>query len=521
MVDMTADALAQICKDLKLYRTPALNDKLYLHYKGFRAIRNLGPYTGVRALWLEGNGLGVLEGLDTCVELRSLYAQENCIQVIENLDHNVALATLNLNKNCIDAVGPNLAPLVHLETLMLSHNRLETKDDLAGLVLCPSITTLDVQQNQIDDPAVLDILVQMPNLRALYLLGNPVTKKIKHYRKRLTYMLPELRYLDDRPVFPGDRLRAEAFMKALEESGGDIKAAQAAERTEIRRQRDEKKAKEDANFQAFEDLIRNARLKAEAERAAKLEGEQKVEGAGRAAAAAADGESKAPETDASRRSVSAAVARVAAQGGLDAPPPAPAAAAAAPPPAPAADDDVNPWAIPPKTKSQKATAKAQAAGMNPFSGEPVRDVPESAVLKQAREARLQQIMDPDAPPPPQVPAAAAAAPTLPPPIEAAAAATTAAAGEVDSDDDDYGFEPPAALMQLQSMIGEVEREKSEQAGVNQPGMGRKGGIVVQAEVDAKLREQTIKAMKKADREASHGGGGGVPTPTFTDVTELD
>ena len=31
--------------------------------------------------------------------------------------------------------------------------------------------------------------------------------------------------------------------------------------------------------------------------------------------------------------------------------------------------------------AESELAKAQAAGMNPFSGEPVRDVPESAVLK--------------------------------------------------------------------------------------------------------------------------------------------
>ena len=31
---MTKEAVLKICKDLKLYRTPHLNDVLYLHFKG-------------------------------------------------------------------------------------------------------------------------------------------------------------------------------------------------------------------------------------------------------------------------------------------------------------------------------------------------------------------------------------------------------------------------------------------------------------------------------------------------------
>jgi dynein assembly factor 1, axonemal len=51
----------------------------------------------------------------------------------------------------------------------------------------------------------------MPNLSVLYLLNNDVTKNIKNYRKTMIVKLPNLKYLDDKPVFPEERRFAEAF----------------------------------------------------------------------------------------------------------------------------------------------------------------------------------------------------------------------------------------------------------------------------------------------------------------------
>jgi len=105
--------------------------------------------------------------------------------------------------------------------LYLARNRIGRNgvDDLRGLLECPSLTTVDLQNNKIDDPAVLDeVFCQMPQIKVLYLQGNPVTSKIKNYRKTMISKIPTLKYLDDRPVFDDDRRNAEAFARGgLEE----------------------------------------------------------------------------------------------------------------------------------------------------------------------------------------------------------------------------------------------------------------------------------------------------------------
>ena len=38
------------------YRTPYLNEKLYLHYKGFSNFKNMEQFTDLKCLYFEGNG---------------------------------------------------------------------------------------------------------------------------------------------------------------------------------------------------------------------------------------------------------------------------------------------------------------------------------------------------------------------------------------------------------------------------------------------------------------------------------
>nr|XP_031848133.1 dynein assembly factor 1, axonemal homolog [Nomia melanderi] len=57
------------------------------------------------------------------------------------------------------------------------------------------------------------ILGYMKELRVVSLMGNPVIKTIKLYRKTMILKCKNLNYLDDRPVFQRDRACAEAWMR--------------------------------------------------------------------------------------------------------------------------------------------------------------------------------------------------------------------------------------------------------------------------------------------------------------------
>ncbi|XP_076989287.1 dynein axonemal assembly factor 1 isoform X2 [Tamandua tetradactyla] len=207
---MTKSFLQKLCKQHKLYITPALNDALYLHFKGFDRIENLEEYTGLRCLWLETNGIQKIENLDAQSELRCLFLQVNLIHKIENLEPLQKLDALNLSNNYIKTIE-NLSCLPVLNTLQIAHNRLETVEDIQHLKECLKLCVLDLSYNRLSDPEILSILESMPDLRVLNLIGNPVIRQIPNYRRTVTVRLKFLTYLDDRPVFPKDRACAEAW----------------------------------------------------------------------------------------------------------------------------------------------------------------------------------------------------------------------------------------------------------------------------------------------------------------------
>ncbi|KNE70535.1 hypothetical protein AMAG_14658 [Allomyces macrogynus ATCC 38327] len=248
---MTLPYLVELAKEQKGYVTPALNDHLYLHFKGFAQIsEDIAQYSGLKTLWLEGNALSELRYLDALTELKCLYIQENVFEHLDGISRLVNLTILNVSNNLLTALPAELADLPHLASLHASNNKLIAVDSVAVLARCAQLSVVDLHHNQLADTRVVtDVLYAMPSLAVLTLHHNPVTQAVAHYRRNFIIHVLTLTYLDDRPVSDNERGATVAWARG----GVD------AERAERDRQRQEERDEMKRNFDALAALQREHR----------------------------------------------------------------------------------------------------------------------------------------------------------------------------------------------------------------------------------------------------------------------
>lgn len=254
--EMTLDEIRQSCRENNGYETPELNDKLYLHFRGFKKIENLESFTGCKALWLDSNGFEHIEGLDMLTELRCLYLAKNLIADIRGLDCLRNLVTLDLSNNRLTKIeGLSCCPL--LETVNVSRNALATPESIVHFQQCPELKNIDLTNNRLEClEELFPCLAGIPSLVTLSLNGNEFTK-VSMFRKRMLHTMPKLCYLD-RPVEEVERLAADAYF-----SGGP--EAEKAARDAHREMTNQKRVNEMAVFRQWQQEQLEVRARARAE----------------------------------------------------------------------------------------------------------------------------------------------------------------------------------------------------------------------------------------------------------------
>jgi len=143
-----------------------------------------------------------------------LYLQQNQITKIENISHLTNLVEINLAQNHITKIE-GLRGLDNLKNLDLKDNQIESVDDCQELLELPSLASLDLKSNNIgeDGSKVIEFFGHLPDLKSLYLKGNPCVRFISMYRKKITAGMPSLTYLDDRPIYEIERITIDAFKR--------------------------------------------------------------------------------------------------------------------------------------------------------------------------------------------------------------------------------------------------------------------------------------------------------------------
>jgi len=236
--EMTFEEIRLSCLENNGYETPELNDKIYLHFRGFRKIENLDKFTGCKAIWLESNGFSKLENLEPLLDLRCLYLAKNLISKMEGLDSLKNLTILDLSNNRISMIE-NLSCCPILQTLNIAHNALTNVASIEHLKDCALLNNVDITNNRLEaDEAMLETFSAIPSLVALSVNGNDVTK-LASFRKRMIASMSHLGYLD-RPIdfqesSCGSRsLTTEFTPKEQETRQAEVEAASAAKKVASR-----------------------------------------------------------------------------------------------------------------------------------------------------------------------------------------------------------------------------------------------------------------------------------------------
>jgi len=222
-----------------MWAQPHLNTQLFLNYRGFDAIEGLEDYTCVKTLHLGNNNIRRIEGLDRMSDLVSLHLEANSITRIENLLGNLQLRSLNLECNGITRVE-GLSHLCQLEQLNLSRNRIEHLEDLEPLREIKALSNIDVSHNQIlTSEGVIEFWTSVPSqIKLLRYHGNPAVRDIKDYRKNFVNALPQLGFLDERPINSDERKCCAAWAKGGMEAMHQAKREIYAQRHSQERQVD-------------------------------------------------------------------------------------------------------------------------------------------------------------------------------------------------------------------------------------------------------------------------------------------
>ncbi|XP_035866813.1 LOW QUALITY PROTEIN: leucine-rich repeat and guanylate kinase domain-containing protein [Phyllostomus discolor] len=166
------------------------------------AMGNLSAYEALTTLILDNNEIEEIRGLELCSSLTHLSLAHNKIATIGGLEV-LPIKILCLSHNRIETIT-GLDELKFLQIVDLSHNQISS---LQGLESHDFLEVIDLEDNKIAELSEIEYIENLPLLRVLNLLRNPIQEK-SEYWFFVIFMLPRLTELDEKKIKVEEKVTA-------------------------------------------------------------------------------------------------------------------------------------------------------------------------------------------------------------------------------------------------------------------------------------------------------------------------
>ncbi|KFQ22874.1 Leucine-rich repeat and guanylate kinase domain-containing protein, partial [Mesitornis unicolor] len=184
------------------FKPPKSLREVDFSYNQIPKMQDLSAYQSLTKLLLDFNNIEEIRGLEKCHSLTHLSLSHNRLIAISGLE-NLPIRILNLSSNLIEKTT-GLESLKRLQKLDLSSNKIT---HLEGLKEHDLLETINLETNQIAELRELERIADLPLLRVLNLLKNPVQEQADYWLL-VIFMLLQLTELDLKKISVEEKVAA-------------------------------------------------------------------------------------------------------------------------------------------------------------------------------------------------------------------------------------------------------------------------------------------------------------------------
>ncbi|XP_052646220.1 leucine-rich repeat and guanylate kinase domain-containing protein isoform X3 [Harpia harpyja] len=184
------------------FKPPKNLKEVDFSYNQIPKMQDLSAYQSLTILLLDYNNIEEIRGLEKCHSLTHLSLSHNRLIAISGLE-NLPIRILNLSSNQIEKIT-GLDSLKTLQKLDLSSNKITS---LEGLEKHDLLEMINLEDNQIAELRELEYIEDLPLLRVLNLLKNPVQEQ-RGYWLLAIFMVLQLTELDLKKISVEEKVAA-------------------------------------------------------------------------------------------------------------------------------------------------------------------------------------------------------------------------------------------------------------------------------------------------------------------------